>query len=389
MHRVTTAAKLRIKSFKELKNMCKQYKLSTAGNKRILLQRMTQYLFPNHQNEEESKICLSKPRHDSKKPKYTAKNFKKTRLISTLINSASFLRLKLIMNKYNTHSQSTDDVDIHLIVNDFLSLLQKHNEDDEFEYIYQAFGGVCGIQKCQSFRRNYRNRIDVTIKAVHNITVIHSVKMQILDRIHCFYQHSFDIGYRMNFNDRLYLKNNPYKQDKYCLQKKQLAKLKQLLSSKHQMCWNNMKFNQLNFQNVRQNSLEPTYSFGYKFMYGYDNEDRYDDNNIFGSKTLGIAVSRKYYSLKAEMIYNKISRMNIVQFNNEYKKAMAHFVSDYCKKQFKHTKHSHEHRNVDIQHLLALMIYCNYDHLQYEFSKTYREQHGEKHHEYYHLGKKK
>eukprot|EP01084_Bolivina_argentea_P311826 539809_1 len=40
-----------------------------------------------------------------------------------------------------------------------------------------------------------------------------------------------------------------------------------------------------------------------------------------------------------------------------------------------------------LQHILSLLIYCNYTQLQYEFSKTYRMYEGRKHKHYYYLGK--
>ena len=41
-----------------------------------------------------------------------------------------------------------------------------------------------------------------------------------------------------------------------------------------------------------------------------------------------------------------------------------------------------------LEHLLVIMIYCNYDKLQYEFKKTYRiNDNGKSHRNYYHLGK--
>eukprot|EP01084_Bolivina_argentea_P111819 199441_1 len=40
-----------------------------------------------------------------------------------------------------------------------------------------------------------------------------------------------------------------------------------------------------------------------------------------------------------------------------------------------------------VQNLLALMVYCNYDKLQSEFSKTYRDSDTSTHNEFYHLGR--
>eukprot|EP01083_Nonionella_stella_P118360 353315_1 len=98
---------------------------------------------------------------------------------------------------------------------------------------------------------------------------------------------------------------------------------------------------------------------------------------------------------------NRLSRLNIQQFDSEYKKALIHFNSQYCKQHVKpyyYENYWHEIELCDdytlsVEHILALMVYCNYTHLQCEFSKTYRS--GQvindtlidtTHDEFYHLG---
>ncbi len=68
------------------------------------------------------------------------------------------------------------------------------------------------------------------------------------------------------------------------------------------------------------------------------------------------------------MISNDIATMNVEQFNNEYKKSQIHFNSRHCKNMVS----CNEKIVLTLQHVLVLMIYCNYTNLQNQFSKTYR-----------------
>eukprot|EP01084_Bolivina_argentea_P010885 20306_1 len=75
-------------------------------------------------------------------------------------------RLLLIMIAYNKykyieHINETDmdDADISYILNDYLFLLhKKDNNDKRFEYIDRKLG-YCDVSKCNIFRRNNRNKL--------------------------------------------------------------------------------------------------------------------------------------------------------------------------------------------------------------------------------------
>eukprot|EP01083_Nonionella_stella_P278681 947810_1 len=64
------------------------------------------------------------------------------------------------------------------------------------------------------------------------------------------------------------------------------------------------------------------------------------------------------------------------QFNNENEKAELNSNSQYFKRLL-----------MNQEYVLSVMIYCNFHVLQYELSKTYRENNGAKHTYFYHLGK--
>eukprot|EP01083_Nonionella_stella_P255984 877915_1 len=79
--------------------------------------------------------------------------------------------------------------------------------------------------------------------------------------------------------------------------------------------------------------------------------------------------------------------MSISQFVNESQKAVLHFSTEHCKQIA--TKQDGWKTDIEIfclQHVLSLMIYCNFDKLQFEFSKTFRENDGRDHDNFFHLG---
>eukprot|EP01084_Bolivina_argentea_P001209 2216_1 len=220
-----------------------------------------------------------------------------------------------------------------------------------------------------------------------------------MDKIHCHFIHCYDIGNRLFIKDKKFIASQELKDDqetKYneMFFSKQIATKKKILSKRKEAYLNisqeldkkvNYKFNQLLIDDTGQ------YSVGYRFVYGYDGEwiksDAYGEDEICQHEIF--YVSRKYSSLKEEMITNGISTISVDQFNNEYAKAVIHFNSYYCKKLYKPFNNNCACKTMDINIgcLLSLMIYCNYTDLQYAFSKTYRENNGDDHCEFYWLGR--
>eukprot|EP01084_Bolivina_argentea_P283347 485229_1 len=103
-------------------------------------------------------------------------------------NCFNFQRLIRIVNN------SDSDTDT-CIIDDFCHLLSVHDNHNDFEYIYNKFGALCDITKCKLFERNYRN------KNSNDLLKTYSAKQQIIDKIHCYYRHAFDIGNRLNLNE--------------------------------------------------------------------------------------------------------------------------------------------------------------------------------------------
>eukprot|EP01084_Bolivina_argentea_P080585 145955_1 len=66
------------------------------------------------------------------------------------------------------------------------------------------------------------------------------------------------------------------------------------------------------------------------------------------------------------------------QYDDEYIKATIHMQTLFRRENYPY---------MNVSHILALMMYCNFDRLSYSLSKTYYEDRGITHRNYYHLGK--
>eukprot|EP01084_Bolivina_argentea_P008377 15694_1 len=272
------------------------------------------------------------------------------------------------------------------VLNDYLYLLRFSDNPDNFEYIFNYLGGYCSFTSCNIFKRNYRNRKD-QIGSNKPETMVHSIQ-QIMDKIHCFYRHAFDIGNRLCFNERVMMSTNEKGQtydnqygEQYFTDSK-IVKLHHILNVKRQKFGaetaalterTHSKYNQINDEELRKTDKQ-MYSFGFPFEYGYIGEN---DDQYFSNWHDEIRVYPLYSSFKQELTSNCISTLSVGQFNNDYRKAEFHFISEYRKQTFP---------DMLLQHILSMMIYCNYTLLQYEFSKTYRILNGKKHSQFYYLG---
>eukprot|EP01083_Nonionella_stella_P281823 959102_1 len=97
------------------------------------------------------------------------------------------------------------------------------------------------------------------------------------------------------------------------------------------------------------------YSLGIPLQYGYEHEIVREG---------AIKVQPAFGSLKEELTSNNILCLTIKQFQNDFKKAQVHFDSDHRKIHYPFLL---------LEHILALIIWCNYDALNYAFSETFRE----------------
>eukprot|EP01084_Bolivina_argentea_P194573 333863_1 len=320
--------------------------------------------------------------HKSSTTSVTITNVCHTNTATTVSpNLANCQQLKRIKNALETYLAKDADfstLDIMELVNGFLYLLINYNDDDELEYIYNQLDDNCNVLNCAIFRRNCRNRTHRTddMKNSHLICVEDMARREILDKIHCLYQHSFDIGYRLSSAQKLSIQESHNKESVQSQvfvkeSSKQFQIYKDILISNHNKC---PKHNQLYSSNIESElkMSDKMYSFGFKFQYRDDSKKKYPRN-----LTPSILVYPQHASLKEELVSNQISTISLLQFQIEYRKAEINVTSDYGK----------SFDDMSIECILCLMVYCNYTELQYQFSKTYRQNDGDDHKHFYFVGK--
>eukprot|EP01084_Bolivina_argentea_P233032 392577_1 len=288
-----------------------------------------------------------------------------------------------------------------------------------FQYIYNYLTDYedtcCVMNKCEAFIRSYRDRNNEkqkTQESKSNEMNEHDiVRQQITDKVHCFLCHSFDVGMRLNLKqkliiyddqsiDDLKLENND---NNVCLMNKQLTQIRDTLNdkTKHLKMRNDeksrlyKKYQQLNeYMQENEQTTNKTFHFGLIFKYGniggFDDEHHEAKTNTeqFIHTNTGdkyVKISNKFPSLKTELTDNGISILTMQQFAVEMHKAKLHYNTFYCKKKYHSMKSGS--LSFSIEYTLSLMVYCNFDDLQYEFSKTYRENDGKAHENFFWLGR--
>eukprot|EP01084_Bolivina_argentea_P209758 357221_1 len=297
-----------------------------------------------------------------------------------------FDRLITVMVKYI--GQEDEHMDIDSVCNDYLHILEKHNDYTSHNIMYELIIsklGECKMCTCPCLSSLY----DVHVYQNADQQNI-SAKQKILNIIHCYFYHYFDIGLRLTDTDfdSLFDYTN-HDIDAIAL------KMHSLLTNKrnvNQITLNRTRsmnrYNQLVMEQKNNDDFKhqdhaangKVFHFGFQFAY---EKGRYTNGKI--------EVNPKYSSLKQELIQNQIARLNVQQYNEEFKKASVRLHSQFCKKHYSQPVNNNSINKLaiyfGIDHILSLMVYCNYDNLQYQFSKTYRENDGQDHEQFYHLGK--
>eukprot|EP01084_Bolivina_argentea_P109748 196120_1 len=251
----------------------------------------------------------------------------------------------------------------------YIHLIHEHDKDDEFEYIVQCLN-PCDLNKCQKFRRNYRNRNASKYDGNNKLQIRDKVYYETMDKIHCYFYHSFDIGHRLSNKDRMLLNeasDNKEENDEPLVNLHKL-KILQLLSLKqkniHSSLEKQKRFNQLVLETVD----DKIYSYGYPFAYV---------KNHWSQHYIYTLVKEKYQTLKQEVTQNEVHVLSLQQFNTEFQKAQIHFNSCYRMKNYPYMWEGP---------LLSLLLYCNYTGFQNAFSKSYRENEGKNHNSFYWMG---
>eukprot|EP01084_Bolivina_argentea_P102716 183991_1 len=305
----------------------------------------------------------------------TSKSIKNETILNCMDKNSSKCevapKLIKIMNEYDKHmkyEEKRDTLNINILstlklaIDYFHHALFYHShENDIFEQIYKQIT-PCNISNCKIFERHY---IDGSNCKIFN-------EYSILDKIHCYYAHSYDIGHRLTRKNQQYC-NKCIATDnitnKAILRRKKIVYQKRQIYRKLNTYINDRKNRYTELNNQQNDNI---YQFGWQFRYGGEEKEEKYEPDTFKN------IHSKYSCLKEELTKNDIHRVDIIQFDNEYANAIINYNS---------RKRRQQYSRLDISHILAVVFYCNYDELQRKFSKTYRMECESQHPNFYHWGK--
>eukprot|EP01084_Bolivina_argentea_P227508 384218_1 len=283
------------------------------------------------------------------------------------------------------------------IINDYHHLLSNHNSSKDFDFVVKSLA-YCDAATCKKFQSNYRDRNSVHCNKTKSEDKHELAFVEILNKIHCYFYHSVDIGNKLSLRElQKLISEEKVNEDTDDSNNRRTLQIQKILKPKWEKytamtkrMTNHIKYNQLELNIKPSNEFDPTpnmFCKGHIFDYYDTNKKLLKDRmrpmfDYLGDPTdlndIWIIVFPTYSSVKQEIIQNKWCRLTVAQFDNEYIKAQIHLRSRYLLQHFS---------NFGMNEMLAAMIYCNYTDFQYNFTKSYRENGGKNHTYYYWMGK--
>eukprot|EP01083_Nonionella_stella_P000900 2567_1 len=291
------------------------------------------------------------------------------------------------------NKQHQDDDDKYGLINDYHHVLINHLcDDDQFHLIYIETCKTiqCDIANCYSYHRNNRNRKNDVFNAAQSIHK--SICSDILDTLHCYLVHSYDVGFRLNRteietkynlhrNDDSELKTNQYVDEEMVRLKRYLFdKRKHLRNVRGTERMKNNKFStnikiESNSEESKGNvnaideSEDCQYSFGQKMSY-WDPPPEDETREHFWF------IEPKYKTLKEEITANSIDPLDMNLYIKTCQKAQAFLDHSHVIRSMKSTKNEiygiHSDLPLNLSNLMSIIFYTDYDTLSYNFSRTFR-----------------
>eukprot|EP01083_Nonionella_stella_P289535 985252_1 len=311
--------------------------------------------------------------------------------------------------------KSTDHYSLHLLLSDYHHLIDKHRDD--FEDIYEAFFAPqsCDMHTCPMISRNHRDRSNETNYSMLRSRLYFNSKdnneviaQQFLDQMHCFTHHTFDLGFKLSrkqiemqddtdeaeeddAKQRALISPNPTVHKEH-RQRERISRIIQARKKQIRETTNHKFMTEMAVEKqseIKPNTTDSMFSFGVRFYY---NRGKYADNHAldveynYGYKYCDWFIAARHSNLKEELLKNTTYALNKHQYNDLIYKAKYYLRADHITKE--------KDRTMKLQHVLSIMIYCNFDRLQCELTKTYRHTVNEsdtelkvRHSEFGHLGR--
>eukprot|EP01084_Bolivina_argentea_P108016 193067_1 len=325
-----------------------------------------------------------------------------------------------IFNKIN-HSCLTDYFN-HVLIDHLGDQYSVDHTRKEFELIHNYVMSklkYCDLEKCIAYQRNNRNREKQNIflknndtddkNATKNQTLQlmdkkEELYIEILDTMHCFFVHTFEIGFRIKSTEFHNIVDSNVNSDTDNMElhhDMSMNKLSSLLRSKRERLQNirgkertaKTKFiTDIDAQNVQYETDEDksnitdikvdidhkeenkadeehkkpktkSYSFGFRYNYWNEKDKNY--------------VKQKYKNMKCELLNNIIFSIDTKNYKVAKQKAKQKMNSKYARHL---TSDGYAGKEYNIkaaspitrEHILSILFYTDFDTLSYHFSSTFR-----------------
>eukprot|EP01083_Nonionella_stella_P042130 113987_1 len=300
---------------------------------------------------------------------------------------------------YNSIGNHYDDTEL---LNDYNHLLLHHASD--FEHIYNILLAVvnaclpCSLKSCLLFIRNRRDRRqmpdDVMKELYFNEDDPCIITQQLIDRIHCYFFHSLDTGYKIGNDEAQHILHSDEPDQKvsddtsYTQHDLIVARISDLILRKNKSLSRTLTVPTKFLSNI---NLINKYDFGANCRYYYWDyyKNASESMDPFASRRMecGIIADQlknwyihpKYNNFKHELLNNQISRISEHQWKQLTIKANIHLGNEMMRNIFCARGRTaiyygmHHGQPMNPNHLISMMIYCNYDYVQYKFTETFRK----------------
>eukprot|EP01084_Bolivina_argentea_P268224 455519_1 len=296
------------------------------------------------------------------------------------------------------------------LLNDFNHLLYTHENDIEI-IKHILVKDCCDTSSCHVVRRHYRDRTNEKCLNMYLSNDINDIVCsQFADAIHSHYFHSYNIRSEIENDSKTYdyqisRSNSTQIDQKSDVVKENQSDLFKCISDLTQTGDRFMEAYSKRLAAVAKHKLHHNkfsaalYSYGYRYFYWKyykENIDLWDKGTFryrskYSREPANIHpngnyfylqywyIPKKYHTLKEEITQNEYCKIPLATFNHTFNKAKVKIQTVFAKTIICRTDtREHDYKifegsPVRIEHLLSMMLYCNFTILQQKCSETYRK----------------
>eukprot|EP01083_Nonionella_stella_P087749 244227_1 len=292
------------------------------------------------------------------------------------------------LDEYNIESD-TDITGLAVLpvdmLNHFQHLMIYHDSDDDFEHIHNTLGGNCDQQtgRCIVIDRvltSKRMSLAQMQKKSTNTHTFHA--KEICDVIHCHFRHGYDMGLRLNRDERAAISDCKNNEDEKSNTRIHILNNKKMMRDIHHTKatpWNKY------CTNLGQTKTLAKYS--YSFEWHYNSKFKGWFSGAGRGRLIGdlYVTNKKHASLREELLDSTIYRIGKEQFDHvmeraayqkmstQGRKCRAHFLSSNPNLPAHPSNSAYANGEpIAKEHLFVVIVYCCDDAFQYAFTQTYR-----------------